>query len=87
MTLSNHNFYMCRMIESTDSPTHGLSQLCDYGKKNVEDEFISFIHKNTIQGLKDCKEVLLLFFNSLLKRIINSLRSFFSFYRKALLLS
>ncbi|ESW21756.1 hypothetical protein PHAVU_005G096800 [Phaseolus vulgaris] len=44
------------MIESTDSPTQGLSQLCDSGKQNVEDEFISFIHRNTIQGLKDCKK-------------------------------
>jgi len=88
MNLSNHNFYMCRMIESTNSPTQGLSQLCDSGKQNVEDEFISFIHKNTIQGLKDYKEVLLMFFNSLLKWIINILRSFFfSFYKKALLLS
>ncbi|ESW33865.1 hypothetical protein PHAVU_001G105000 [Phaseolus vulgaris] len=42
-----------RMIESTNSPTQGLSQLCDSGKQNVEDEFISFIHRNTIQGLKD----------------------------------
>ena len=77
MNLSNYNFYICRMIESTDSPTQGLSQLCDSGKQNVEDEFISFIHRNTIQGLKDCKEVLLMFFNSLLKWIINILRSFF----------
>ncbi|XP_068466545.1 uncharacterized protein [Phaseolus vulgaris] len=44
------------MIESTDSPTQGLSQLCDSGKQNVEDEFITFIHRNTIKGLKDCKE-------------------------------
>ena len=61
MTLSNHNFCMCRMIESTNSPTQGLSQLCDSRKQNVEDEFISFIHRNTIQGLKDCKEVSLFF--------------------------
>ena len=74
MTLSNHNFYMCRMIESTDSPTQGLRQSCDYGKQNVEDEFINFIRRNTIQGLKNCKKVLLLFFNSLPKWIINSLR-------------
>ncbi|XP_068485033.1 uncharacterized protein [Phaseolus vulgaris] len=44
------------MIESMDSPTQGLSQLCDSGKQNVEDEFITFIHRNTIQGPKDCKE-------------------------------
>ncbi|XP_068492261.1 uncharacterized protein [Phaseolus vulgaris] len=55
------HFAKRRMIESTDSPTHGLSQLCDFGKQNVEDEFISFIHRNTIQGLKDFKEVLLMF--------------------------
>ncbi|XP_068497907.1 uncharacterized protein [Phaseolus vulgaris] len=50
------HFAKTRMIESTDSPTQGLSQLCDSGKQNVEDEFISFIHRNTIQGPKDCKE-------------------------------
>ncbi|KAK8467756.1 hypothetical protein PHAVU_007G143500, partial [Phaseolus vulgaris] len=42
--------------KKVNSPTEGLSQLCDYGKQNVEDEFTSFIHGNTIQGLKDCKE-------------------------------
>jgi len=71
MTLSNHNFNIC--IESTNSPTQGLSQLCDYGKQNVEDEFINLSHKNTIQDLKDCNEVLVLFFNSLLKWIMHSL--------------
>ena len=87
MNLSNYNFYICRMIESTDSPTQGLSQLCDSGKQNVEDEFITFIHRNTIQGLKDCKEVLLMFFNSVLNRLLIFEDHFFSFYRKALLLS
>ena len=83
MNLSNYNFYICRMIESAYSPTQGLSQLCDSGKQNVEDEFISFIHRNTIQGLKYCKEVLLMFFNSLLKWIINILRSFFFFLQES----
>jgi len=45
------------MMENTDSPTQGLSQLCDSAKQNVDDEFIHFIPRNTIQGRKDCKEV------------------------------
>ena len=57
MTRSNYKFNICRMMENTDSPTQGLSQLCDSGKQNVDDEFIHFILRNTIQGLKDCKEV------------------------------
>jgi len=40
MILSNHNFYICRMIESTNSPTQGLNQLCDSGKQIVEDEIL-----------------------------------------------
>jgi len=44
------------MIETTNSPIQGLSQLFDSGKQNVEDEFIHLIPRNTIQGLKDCKE-------------------------------
>jgi len=76
------------MIESTNSPTQGLNQLCDSGKQNVEDEFLSLINRNTIQGLKDCKEVLVIFLKGLLKWIINNLRSIlFSFYKKVLLLS
>ncbi|XP_068461551.1 uncharacterized protein [Phaseolus vulgaris] len=44
------------MIETTNSPIQGLSQLFDSGKQNVEDEFIHLIPRNTIQGQKDCKE-------------------------------
>ncbi|XP_068503761.1 uncharacterized protein [Phaseolus vulgaris] len=44
------------MMEITKFPTQGLSQLCDSGKHNVDDEFIHLIPRNTIQGLKDCKE-------------------------------
>jgi len=88
MTLSNHNFNMCRMIENTDSPTQGLSQLCDSRKQNAEDEFINLIHINIIQGLKDCREVLVLSFNSLLKWIMHSLSwKVIFFYRKAHMLS
>ncbi|XP_068476737.1 uncharacterized protein [Phaseolus vulgaris] len=49
-------FAKTRMMENTDSPTQGLSQLCDSGKQNVDDEFIHLIPRNIIQGLKDCKE-------------------------------
>ncbi|XP_068503703.1 replication protein A 70 kDa DNA-binding subunit C-like [Phaseolus vulgaris] len=49
-------FAKTRMIENTDSPTQGLSQLCDSRKQNAEDEFINLIHINIIQGLKDCRE-------------------------------
>ena len=57
MTHSNDKFNICWMMENTDSPTQGLGQLCDSAKQNVDDEFIHFIPRNIIQGLKDCKEV------------------------------
>jgi len=61
-------------MENTDSPTQGLSQLCDSGKQNVNDEFIHLIPRNTIQGLKDCKEVSLYFFYlNLIKSIMYAL--------------
>jgi len=74
---------MCRIIESTNSPTQGLSQMCDFGKQNVEDEFLSLIHRNTIQGLKDCKEILVILLKGLLKWIINNLRSIFFFLQES----
>ena len=63
------------MMEITKFPTQGLSQLCDSGKHNVDDEFIHLIPRNTIQGLKDCKEVSLLCFSNLFKWIMYDLSS------------
>ncbi|XP_068503932.1 replication protein A 70 kDa DNA-binding subunit B-like [Phaseolus vulgaris] len=46
-----------RMLESMDSPSQGLSQLCESSKQTPEDEFLQTSTRTTIAGLKDCREV------------------------------
>ncbi|XP_068480801.1 replication factor A protein 1-like [Phaseolus vulgaris] len=46
-----------RMLESMDSPSQGLSQLCESSKQTPEDEFLQTSTGTTIAGLKDCREV------------------------------
>ena len=45
------------MLEKRDSPSQWLSQLCESSEKTPEDEFLHGTVRNTIAGLKDCKEV------------------------------
>ncbi|XP_068487169.1 uncharacterized protein [Phaseolus vulgaris] len=45
------------MLESMDSPSQGLSQLCESSKQTPEDEFLQTSTRTTITGLKDCREV------------------------------
>ncbi|ESW16426.1 hypothetical protein PHAVU_007G155600 [Phaseolus vulgaris] len=46
-----------RMLETMDSPSQRLSQLCESSKQTHEDEFLHSTARNTIAGLKDCREV------------------------------
>ncbi|KAK8464694.1 hypothetical protein PHAVU_010G059600 [Phaseolus vulgaris] len=45
-----------RMLESMNSPSQGLSQLCESSKQTPEDEFLHTSTRTTIAGLKDCRE-------------------------------
>jgi len=47
------------MFSSSESPSQGLSQLSEASKHSLEDEFLQLTPKNTIGGLKDCREVIL----------------------------
>jgi len=45
------------MLETMESPSQGLSQLCESSKQTPEDEFLQTTTRNTIAGLKDCREI------------------------------
>lgn len=47
------------MCSSSDSPSQGLIQLSKSSKHSLEDVFLQLTPRNMIQGLKDCKEVIL----------------------------
>ena len=40
-----------------DSPSQGLSRLCESSKQTPKDEFLQTSTRTTIAGLKDCREV------------------------------
>ncbi|XP_068498023.1 uncharacterized protein [Phaseolus vulgaris] len=40
-----------------ESPSQGLSQLCESSKQTPKDEFLQTTTRNTITGLKDCREL------------------------------
>jgi len=66
------------MIETTNSLTQGLSQLYDYGKQNLEDEFIFLIPKkyySMTKGLKGGIIIIIIFFNNVFKWIMYTLIS------------
>ncbi|ESW16101.1 LOW QUALITY PROTEIN: hypothetical protein PHAVU_007G129300 [Phaseolus vulgaris] len=46
-----------RMLETMESPSQGLIQLCESSKQTPEDEFLQTTTRNTIAGLKDCREI------------------------------
>ncbi|ESW20231.1 hypothetical protein PHAVU_006G191400 [Phaseolus vulgaris] len=46
-----------RMLETMESPSQGLSQLCESSKQTPKDEFLQTTTRNTITGLKDCREL------------------------------
>jgi len=50
-------FLLDRMCENTESPSQGLTQFSQSSKHTVDDDFLIFISRTNIQGLKDCKEV------------------------------
>ena len=45
------------MCQSSESPSQGLSQLCESSKHTPEDEFLLNTARVTIERLKDCKQV------------------------------
>jgi len=47
------------MSSSSESPSQRLCQLSEASEHNLEDEFLQLTPRNTIEGLKDCKEVIL----------------------------
>jgi len=53
------------MSENTESPSQGLTQLSQSSKHSLKDEFLSLTLRNDIQGLKDCKQVIIFMFLSL----------------------
>ncbi|ESW18140.1 hypothetical protein PHAVU_006G016100 [Phaseolus vulgaris] len=46
-----------RMSSSSESPSQRLCQLSEASEHNLEDEFLQLTPRNTIERLKDCKEV------------------------------
>jgi len=54
------------MLETMDSPSQGLSQLCESSKQTHEDEFLHSTARNTIAGLKDCRKVNVIIYFKLL---------------------
>jgi len=59
MSCFDHVLLLYRMSENIESPSQGLTQLSQSSKHNVEDEFLSLTPRNDIQGLKDCKQVII----------------------------
>ncbi|XP_068486959.1 replication protein A 70 kDa DNA-binding subunit D-like [Phaseolus vulgaris] len=45
-----------RMCSSSESPSQGLNQLSEASKHSLEDEFLHLTPRNTIEGLKECRE-------------------------------
>jgi len=55
------------MLKTIDSPSQRLSQLCESSRQTPENEFLQTIARNTIAGLKDCREVnLIIYFKFLI---------------------
>jgi len=67
------------MFENNESPSQGLTQLSQSSKNTMEEDFLTLTPRTTIQGLKDCKEVriiFLFFYQILLFTIMSSLMFF-----------
>lgn len=50
--------HVCRMVEKDNSPSPGISKIVDASKVTVDEDFLNLTLMTTIEGLKDCAEVI-----------------------------
>ena len=50
--------HVCRMVEKDDFPSPDISKIADASKVTVEEDFLNLTPITTIEGLKDCAEVI-----------------------------
>jgi len=49
--------HVYRMVENDDSPSLDISKIVDASKVSVEEDFLNLTPITSIEGLKDCVEV------------------------------
>ena len=49
--------FLCRMLDSTESPSQPLTQLGQSSKVSLEEDFIKLHPRCSIEGLKDFEQV------------------------------
>ena len=58
MSLITFVMHVCRMVEKDDSSSPDISKIADASKVTVEEDVLNLTPMTTIEGLKDCAEVI-----------------------------